>query len=159
MRPLGSPEQLEQRRRQAIALLDEGHSTKVVARTLRVHWRNVQRWRAAYRKDGISGIVAQPAPGRPARLSSTDKDRLEKYLLGGAQAAGFPTDLWTCARITQMIRMRFGVQYHADHVNRLLHAMGWSAQKPERRAIERDEENIAQWVKVEWPRIKKKPAA
>lgn len=158
MRPLGSPEQLERRRRKAIVLLEEGRSAKAVARRLRVHWRSVQRWKTAYRKKGVFGIAARPASGRPSRLSSADKHQLEQYLLRGAQAAGFPTDLWTCARITQMIRLRFGVQYHADHVNRLLHAMGWSAQKPERRAVERHEPTIAQWVKVEWPKIKKKPA-
>jgi len=158
MGPLGSPEQLEKRRRQAIELLEEGRSAKAVARKLRVHWRTVQRWKTAYRANGISGITARPAPGRPARLSAADKRQLEKHLLRGAQAAGFPTDLWTCARIAQLIRVRFGVRYHVDHVNRLLHALGWSAQKPERRAIERHEETIAQWVKVEWPKIKKKPA-
>jgi transposase len=85
-------------------------------------------------------------------------ERLEKKLLKGAQAAGFPTDLWTCPRVARLISSLFGVTYHVDHIGRLLHMLGWSPQKPERRAIERDEEKIRQWVKHQWPRIKKKPA-
>jgi transposase len=46
-----------------------------------------------------------------------------------------------------------------DHIGRLLHSLGWSPQKPQRKAIERNEEQIQQWIKVDWPRIKKKPRA
>ena len=77
-------------------------------------------------------------------------------LLLGAQAAGFATDLWTCPRVTELIEKQFGVRYHVDHVGRLLHALGWSPQRPERRAAERDEAAIQNWIKSDWPRIKKK---
>ena len=79
-------------------------------------------------------------------------------MLKGAQGAGFPTDLWTCPRITKLIRSRFGVHYEVSGVWRLLRALDWSPQKPERRAVERNEREIQRWVKKEWPRIKKKPA-
>ncbi len=76
-------------------------------------------------------------------------------LLRGAKAAGFPTDLWTCPRIAKVIEERFGVHYHVDHIGRMLHALGWSPQKPQRRALERDEEAIGRWTKEDWPRIKR----
>jgi transposase len=85
--------------------------------------------------------------------------RLERELLHGAQAAGFATDLWTCPRVARLIEQRFRVHYHVDHVGRLLHALGWSPQKPTRRAIERDEEGIRRWIKQTWPALKKKPTA
>jgi transposase len=84
---------------------------------------------------------------------------LEKALLKGARAAGYATDLWTCPRVAELIARRFGVRYHVDHIGRLLHSLGWSPQKPTRRAIERDEAGIQRWIKEEWPRIKKKPVA
>lgn len=80
---------------------------------------------------------------------------MEKLLLKGAVAAGFPTDLWAWARIAQAIEERFGVRYHADHIGRLMRTLGWSPQKPTRRALKRDETAIATWVKFEWPRVKK----
>lgn len=159
MRPAGSPEQLEQRRVRAMALLKEGLAPVDVAHRLGVDRRSVRRWKAAHREHGVSGIEARPAPGRPSALDDKQKRRLETLLLKGADAAGFPTDLWTCPRVAQLIRRRFGVDYHVDHVGRLLHALGWSPQKPERRAIERDEAAIQRWVKERWPRVKKTPPA
>ena len=158
MRPHGSPEQLENRRKRAIALFKQGYQPVDIARRLRVDRRSVRRWKAAYLRDGMEGIQARPAPGRPPKLDSKAKTRLEKMLLKGARAAGFPTDLWTCPRVAQLIDVRFGVRYHVDHIGRLLRAMGWSPQKPARRAIERDEAGIQRWLKHQWPRIKKKPA-
>lgn len=80
---------------------------------------------------------------------------MERVLLKGAAAAGFPTDLWTCPRVAQVIQKRFGVGYHVDHIGRLLHGLGWSPQKPERRAVERNEAEIRRWAKEDWPRVKK----
>ena len=155
MRPAGSPKALQQRRERAITLLKEGYQPCEVASMLKVDRRSVRRWKAAYRKKGNQALQAKPAPGRPAKLSEKDKARLEKFLLKGARSAGFATDLWTCPRIAELIAARFDVHYHVDHIGRLLRAMGWSPQKPTRKAVERDEESIATWVKADWPRVKK----
>ena len=80
-------------------------------------------------------------------------------LLKGAKANGFPTDLWTCPRIAQVIEARYGVHYHVDHIVRLMASLGFSAQKPEKQAAERDEERIARWVALDWLRIKKSRTA
>jgi transposase len=91
-------------------------------------------------------------------MKPTQKQRLLVCLERGAQAAGFSTDLWTCPRIAKLIRDRFDVSYHVDHVCRLLHSLGLSPQRPERRAIERDENQIQNWIRTTWPSAKKKPA-
>jgi len=159
MRPPGSPKELERRRLRAITLLKEGYQPVEVARTLGVDRRSVRRWKAAYRKKGGGALKAIPAPGRPLKLSIEQRKKLEKDLLRGAQEAGFPTDLWTCPRVAELIEMRFGITYHVDHVGRVLRSLGWSPQKPERRAKERDHEKIQRWMKQDWPRIKKKQSA
>jgi transposase len=159
MRPPGSPKELERRRLRAITLLKEGYQPVEVARTLGVDRRSVRRWKAAYRKKGGRALKAIPAPGRPLKLSIEQRKELEKDLLRGAQEAGFPTDLWTCPRVAKVIKIRFGITYHVDHVGRVLRSLGWSPQKPERRAKERDHEEIQRWIKQDWPRIKKKQSA
>jgi transposase len=159
MRPYGSPEQLERRRRKALKLLEQGYQPVEVAKAVDVDRRSVRRWKAAYRKDGMQAIHAKPAPGRPPKLDSQAKKKLERLLLNGAKACGFPTDLWTCPRVAQLIKRHFDVDYHVDHIGRLLHSLGFSPQRPQRRAIERDEEQIRRWVRHQWPRIKKKPLA
>lgn len=158
MRPTGTPEELERRRRRAIALLEESLSPVEVAKQIGVDRRSVRRWRASHDAGGAKALGAKPIPGRPQKLSGRAKDRLQMFLLKGARSCGYSTDLWTCPRIAEVIRKRLGVSYHVDHVGRLLRSMGWSPQKPERRAKERDEEGIQRWVRHSWPAIKKKPA-
>lgn len=159
MRPSGSAQELEQRRFRALALLQQGFGPVEVAQRIGVDRRSVRRWNSAARRQGREALRAQPASGRPPRLSARQRRVLERALLRGAEAAGFPTPLWTCPRVTTWIEQRFAVRYHPDHVCRLLHALGFTPQKPARRAVERDEEAIGQWVKQQWPAIKKKRRA
>lgn len=157
MRPLGSPAQLEARRLKAWKLLREGVAPVDVARRLGVGRRSVRRWRAEADRKGSRGLDARPASGRPSRLTERWREALVNCLLTGARACGFPTDLWTCPRVAELIRRRFKVRYHVDHVSRLLRALGFSPQKPERRARERDEAAMRGWIRTEWPRVKKTP--
>jgi len=92
------------------------------------------------------------------RLAAPHARRLERELLRGAQAAGFATGLWTCPRVARLIERHFSVHYHVDHIGRLFHFLGWSPQTPPRRAIEREEERIRQWIKQTWPALRKRPA-
>ena len=158
MRPKGSAGELERRRQRAIVLLEGGQAPVDVARMLGVDRRSVRRWKAAHRKGGAKGIEARPTPGRPPKLDSRQRAQLERLLLKGARAAGYESDLWTCPRIAEVISEHFGVVYHRDHIGRLLRSLGWSPQRPQRRAAERDEERIQGWVRQDWPRIKKKRA-
>jgi transposase len=91
-------------------------------------------------------------------LAPSQKRQLVKLLTRGALHAGYRTDLWTLPRVTELIRQEFGVRYHPAHVWKILTSLGWSCQKPERRAIERDDAAIAQWKQHDWPRIKKRRA-
>jgi transposase len=159
MRPHGSPESLERRRRKAIQLLQQGLQPVDVARKLGVDRRSVRRWRASFEQEGPAGLQARPAPGRPTKLARRQKEQLERDLLKGAQAWGWSTDLWTCPRVADLIENRFGVRYHVDHIGRLLRRLGWTPQKPTRRARERDEEAIQGWDKKDWERLKKTPDA
>lgn len=149
---------MQRKRERAAELLAQDVTQTEIARILDVDARSVRRWKHDLRFGGKAALRAVPASGRPPKLSPVQRRRLEKHLLKGAQAAGFPTDLWTCPRVAEHIERSFGVRYHVDHVGRLLHSMNWSPQKPTRKAVERDEEGIRQWVKHVWPAIKKKPA-
>ena len=158
MRPPGSPQELERRRHRALTMLVAGDAPVDVAHRLGVDRRSVRRWNAAHRAGGLRAVRAKPAPGRPPKLTAPQRAQLERLLLKGAEASGFATPLWTCPRVATVIARRFKVRYHVDHIGRVLHALGWSPQQPARRAIERDEAAIAQWVKVRWPLVKKRRA-
>lgn len=149
---------MQRKRERAIELLHQGLTQAEVAHILDVDARSVRRWKRADRAGGKAALQAVRASGRPPKLTNRQRQRLEKQLLRGAEAAGFATDLWTCPRVAEHIERTFGVHYHVDHIGRLLHALNWSPQKPTRKAVERDEEGIGQWVKQVWPAIKKKHA-
>jgi transposase len=157
MRPHGSPAELEARRRRAVALLDKGLGVREVARQIGCSPMSVSRWQADVRARGPDALRPKPAPGRPPRVTARQRAKLLKLLLKGATAHGFRTDLWTLPRVATVIARTFGVTYHPAHVWKILRGEGWSCQKPERRARERDEAAIQRWRTDRWPHIKKRP--
>lgn len=159
MRPLGTPEQLEARRRRAIELLEAGASLSEVARALKSSVSSVHRWYQAYQKKGSDGLAPLPTPGRPPKLSAAQQERLRELLQRGPPAAGYDTTLWTLRRVADLIETEFEVTYHPCHVWRILQSMGWSCQKPECRARERNDADIERWRQRHWSHIKKRPAA
>jgi len=159
MRPHGSPVELERRRRRAVELLQSGQTLSAVARQVGAAVSAVWQWRETVRRKGARGLAAKPAPGRPRRLTVRQRQRLPKLLARGARRHGYANDLWTTRRIARVIAREFGVDYHSAHVSRILADLGWSCQKPERRARERNEAAIAHWKRYRWAAIKKKPSA
>ena len=157
MRPRGAAAVLESRRHRALKLFDEGRSLHEVGRLVGCAPISVIRWRDARDEGGPAALQVRFSPGRPPKLNVRQRQRLVKLLLQGAMAQGYRTEIWTTARGAALIRRISGVRYHRDHVGRLLHALGFSHQKPERRALERSEEAIERWKREEWPRIKIKP--
>ena len=157
MRPHGSPAELEKRRWRAIELLKNGLSITAVARRLGCSHSSVILWRDALRRHGRSSLKAKPIPGRPTKLRPAQIKKLPALLLRGALAWGYSTDLWTTTRIASVIDRQFKVRFHRAHVGRLLADLRWSCQKPERRALERDDEAIERWKRYRWIAIKKKP--
>jgi transposase len=157
MRTKGSAAELEQRRRTAARLLDQGLRPSRVAKAVGVSPAAVTRWKQAWEKGGEDALAAKPHPGGQARLTAAQRRRLARLLLKGPRHHGYATELWTLERVAEVIAVNFGVAYHPGHVWKILRAMAWSCQKPERRARERDEDAIRRWRREDWPRIKKTP--
>lgn len=155
MRPKGSAEAREMRRRIAAGLLREGMGVRAVARLLRGSSSSVSRWKQALAQGGFQALKSKPHLGPRPRLNPRQQEALRRLLLKGPQAVGYPTDLWTLSRVAEVIKRHLGVKYHPAHVWRLLRDLGFSPQKPGRRARERDEASIERWRREEGPRIKR----
>jgi transposase len=151
----GSADLLEDRRKRALALLDSGCSLNEVGRRIGCNASSVMRWRDTRRGGGAKALRVRYSPGRPLKLDQVRRKGLVDLLLQGPIAHGYRTNLWTTARIAELIQREFGVHYHRDHIGRLMHSLPWSPQKPERRALERNEKAIQHWKQKDWPRIKK----
>jgi transposase len=155
MRPHGTPIELERRRRLAVERVQGGYSTEEVAEFLGVSGRAVRGWVAAFRESGDDGLEAQPAPGRPPKLTDDQQAIVLGWLHRPPTDLGFPTDLWTAARVGQLIQRSWGVRFNPRYLSRWLRRRGLTPQRPVRVPRERDPQVIAAWVRDEWPRIQK----
>ena len=155
----GSTPYGEEIRVRAVELVLGGWKPSAVAEVLGCSTRSVQLW--VNKSDNgrcKSALKTGKAPGATPKLDQRQKQQLVELLGNGPEAAGFAGQLWTCPRIAELIRREFGVTYHVKYLPTLLRSLGWSPQKPQKRAVERDEQAIVTWIDSDWRRIKKSPA-
>jgi transposase len=126
-----------------------------VAERVEAALSSVIRWYQAYRKKGAAGLKAKPHRGPLPLLSEGQKKSLTKVLVKGPLEAGFSTDLWTLKRIGQIVHKKFRVPLCTGSLWNLMDSLGWSCQKPQKKARERREQAIRYWKYHVWPHIKK----
>jgi transposase len=149
---------LERRRLLAVRRVAEGRPAAEVARFLGVHERTVRRWVKRHEAGGAAALAAKPHPGPGLRLTPEREAEVLSWLTRNPADPqfGFPTELWTAARVAGLVRERFGVRYHPGSMLRWLRARGVTPQAVRRRPRERDDAGAARWARQEWPRILKK---
>jgi transposase len=147
--------QRERVRLAAAELVEAGASDREVARRFRVTRMSANRWRRALAAGGRQALASKGPGGARCKLATAQLRELQTVLEGGPAAWGWVEDqCWTLARIAELVRRRFRVDYTLAGLDLLLHRIGWSVQVPARRANERDEAAIARWKQVSWPQIK-----
>jgi len=149
---------LEVRRRRAAQMFRRGAGPAEVAHALGVTRQSARRWYLRWSEGGVGALRAAPRAGRPPHLSDAQLRQLERQLRRGPLTHGFPTGLWTLKRVAIVIERLTGVRYPESSVWRWLGRMGWTPQRPKRRASERDDAALQHWKEVEWRRIKKRQA-
>ncbi len=129
-------------------LFAQGRSQAEVAGEFGVSRESARRWHQRWQAGGAAALQSRGRPGPDPKISDAHLPAIEQALLEGATAAGFDNDLWTLERIAVVIERLTGVRLPVGSVWRLLHQrLGWSVQRPERRAKERDDEAaIQRWV-------------
>lgn len=158
MRTIGSAAALEWRRQLAVARVSEGYSTQEVADFLDVDPRSVRRWLTAFRQHATAGLAALPVPGRPPKLSTSQEKIVRRWLADCPTEHGFATELWTAARLAQLIKQEWDIHFHPHYLATWLRQRGYTPQKPQRVAREHNAEAVARWLAQDWPRIKKRRA-
>jgi transposase len=128
-RPKGSADQLEQRRRRALALVSTGLSFREAGRRMHCAASSVMRWFHAWQRGGSDALAVVSPPGRPSKLLPAQRRRLVKLLFQGPAAHGYRTNRWTTVRIAEVIDRQYGVHYHHDHIGRLMRSLGWACQE------------------------------
>ena len=147
------------RRVRAGRMLLAGKTPAQAAQAVGVARQTAYAWKAVLDEGGIDALRAMPSRGRPARLGAEQLQALGRMLLDKPTDHGFGTELWTLKRIGVLVERQYGVKFGQTQIWRILGGLGFSVQKPERRAIERDEDAVQSWKRKTWPGLKKKPAA
>lgn len=151
----GKTEELNILHQKALLMFESGDVIIArVARELGVARQTVSGWYQRWEKNGAAGLELEK-PGPEPKLTEIQWQEILGALLLGARANGYDTELWTLERIADLVYKKTNVRYHPSRICTLLHRFGWSCQKPQRSAKERNEEKIASWVAEDWPQIKK----
>lgn len=145
----------EGRRLRAWELFQQGWTAARIAAALGVSRAAVSQWLSRARVGGLEALRARPRPGAMSRLTGEQRRSIPELLRHGAEAHGFRGDVWTCARVSEVIAREFGIRYHKAHVSRLLKRLDWTPQQPITRATQRDEVAIERWRNEVWPDLKK----
>ena len=125
-------------------LLLEGSDVGEVAELVGASVSSVKRWRQAVEKGGLDVLKAKPHPGPRPRLTDEQIGELEALLRQGAKAHGWHNQLWSAQRVAQVIRRHFGVEFHVEHVRKIIRQrLHWSSQRPQKEAKQRNPEAIA----------------
>ena len=159
-RPRRDLKAMEERRLQAADLFRRGVIPAEIARQVGVSHQVVSEWRKVWRQGGRAALRSAGRVGRPAKLSTAQLAKVEKALAKGAEANGYTGDVWTLPRVAEVIQRLTGVADHPGYVWYILRKqLRWTWQRPARKAVERDDAAIQQWVEQRWPQLEKEPGA
>lgn len=152
-RGAGYRQRLEARRLKAMRWHERGWTQYRIAKTLGVSFEAVSNWVETYEKRGSEGLKSKGAPGPRSRLTESDRRKIKAAILAGPREEGYATDLWTLERIAEVIRRKTKWRFKTTHTWRIVVSLGFSCQKPERRAKERKEEAIRNWRARSFPPV------
>lgn len=147
---------LAQRRFLAVRRVAEGLPTAQVAQVLGVHVETVRLWVRTHKVGGDAALRGTPHPGRKPFLTPDQEAQVRAWLAQKPTDHGFRTDLWTAARVAQLIRDRLGVEYHPNYLREWLTARDYSPQKPRRHARRQRPAEVAEFVAATYPALQKK---
>lgn len=145
------------KRLRAVVLNSEGLTSGQLANILKAPRSKVSEWLQRYQIQGMKGLLEGYRSGRPSELTEEQQQQLGDILDSGPVAYGLDSGIWTSPMISWVIEEEFGIQYHPGHVRKLLHAWGFSVQRPRRVLARADAAAQDRWHRRTYPALKKKP--
>lgn len=150
-----SREDRERRRLKAGKCFKKKMTNAAIARKFRVTPAAVTQWKQSYEKDKKRGLLSKGKTGKLSRLTEEKRKEFKQDILKGPIAAGFETDLWTLARLKSVLKKTAHVSFSVKHVWEIVRSLGFTPQKPQVLAKERDEQAIMGWRSKRLPGLKK----
>ena len=147
-------------RQRAAELFEADVSAIEVAQQLEVSTKSAYQWRRVWVAGGVQALASRGAAGPDPKLSDDQLARLRARLELGPATAGYGEDQrWTLVRVVALIATMFHLRVSVTTAWQAMRRLGYTAQLPIHRAIERDEAAIAHWRRYQWPAVKESPPA
>lgn len=137
----------------ALLQLAAGQSVKEVAALLGLGDQTVRDYLAGCLRQGLASLVYRRAPGRPPKLTKTQRREVAELITAGPEAAGYATGCWSAVLLQDLIERRFGVAYHPHYLCQLLKTLGFSFQKARFVSDHLNEAARRVWLEQTWPTI------
>jgi len=141
------------RRVSVLLMIGKRQTLAVILAVWNVSPQTVYNWLNEFIISRWDGLAYGKAPGRPPRLTQTQKRQLAEWIEAGPEACGYPSGCWTSVLIQDLIYQKFHVLYNRFYVCELLRNLGYSYQKARFVSDHLDEEARQRWMKEEWPKI------
>jgi len=143
-------------RKLAVQRVFDGESAAEVSRSFGLGSKTIYGWLTIARNNGISALAPKARTGRDRFLSPLEEQEVKHWIIGGdPRQHGFDFGLWTRQIVAELINEKFNIEMSLSGVGKLLKRLGLTPQKPLRRAYERDEEAVKEWVGKVYPKVKK----
>lgn len=137
----------------AILAIGEGRNIHEIASLLKICTQSIIGWVEKFMLFGLDGLKSKKSPGRPPKLTKTQKRELEKMIEDGPDKAGFPGNCWRSPMIQHLINKKFGVFYSVFYISQLLDNMGFSFQKAKFESDHINKDARQEWLQKKWPAI------
>lgn len=141
------------RRIHALLFVIEGKPVDEVAALLDLGAQTVRDYVNAFLYCGVVTLAYQKSPGRPSKLTKTQRKELGALIQAGPEAAGYMTGCWSTVLIQDLILRTFGVEYHPHYICTLLDQLGFSFQKARFVSDHLNEATRTEWEQQTWPTI------
>lgn len=141
------------RRIHALLFVIEGKPVAEVAALLDLGVQTVRDYVHAFLARGVASLAYQKPPGRPAKLTQTQRKELAALIEAGPEAAGYTQGCWSAVLIQDLIWRTFGVEYQPRYICTLLDQLGFSFQKARFVSDHLNEAARAAWEAQIWPTI------
>jgi transposase len=141
------------KRLHVLLALAQGQSVRAVAEMLSLGEQTVRDYRNQYLFKGMASLVYQSPPGRPSKLTKTQRQQLAEWIKARPQDSGYTSGCWNTPMIQDLIQRQFGVEYHPHYLCTLLKNMGFSSQKARFVSDHLNEAKRLEWRQTRWPKI------
>ena len=136
-----------------LALGDKRDIDATALSILQVTVEAIRGWVKNFLLYGLQGLASKKSPGRPPKLTKSQKEELAQLIEDGPKESGFVGNCWRSPMLQALIHAKFKVFYSVHYISQLLRNMGFTDQKAKFVSDHLNEDKRAQWLEETWPTI------